>query len=526
MGNAALDPAGMLQPGNFPISLVGAAGKRNGLASVMGIEFNQVHADLAVGGAELNDVGVRYKGNGSFVMLKGSPPKRSFKVDVNDFVKGQRLAGQAKLNFHNRAGDESLMSESVAYRLYREAGVPAPRTAYARVFVTAPPTLEHKYLGLYSVVENVDEAFERERFGTKRGAIFKPVTQALFGDLGDDWSAYAHAYDAKTGVTAAQARRVIEFAQFVTYADDAEFARRLGEYLDVDAFARFVAVTAYLSNVDSILHTGQNFYLYLHPQTGRFHFIPWDVDGSFGQIFGDQMQMAKLSIDHPWAGTNRFVARVFGVEAFGRAYRARLEEFGRTIFEPARFGREVDEIAKAIRPAVAAESKERLAEFEKAVADGPAKADTGLFGTGWFAGKAAKSIKRFVGARTPSVADQLAGRSRGEPAKGFTGGGGWGARPASGPGQTLAPLFVAALDTDRDGKLTRAEFVGGLDRLFGAWGGNAGVGLTEAELRAGIGKDLAPPGSGAPFGMVRGASTTRATTGATTRAVGAAAAGD
>jgi spore coat protein CotH len=509
--DAVIDPEGMLRPGNFPISLEGAAGKRNGLASAMGIEFSQVHGELEFAGETFKDVGVRYKGNGSFVMLKGSPPKRSFKVDLNDYVKGQRLAGQGKLNLHNRAGDEGFLTESVAYRLYREAGVPAPRTAFARVSVTAPPGLVHKYLGLYSVVEEVDEAFAKERFGSKRGAIFKPVTQALFGDLGDDWAAYAHVYDAKAGVMAVQARRVIEFAQLVTYADDGTFARRLGEFLDVDEFARFMAVTVYLANVDSILHTGQNFYLYLDPRTGRFVFIPWDVDGSFGQIFGEQLRMAKLSVDHPWAGTNRFLERVFKVEAFRAAYRARLGEFARTIFEPARFHREVDELARAIRPAVAEESKERLAEFDRAVVKGPAVEDKGLFGTGLFAEKPARSIGRFVDARTPEVADQLAGKSKGEQTKGLGDGGGpWGSRPARGPGQTLAPLIVKAMDRDKDGKVSRAEFLEGWERLFGAWGGDGRGGLTEAELRAGIGKDLAPAAGGL-FGRGRGSTRPAAT---------------
>ena len=62
-------------------------------------------------------------------------------------------------------------------------------------------------------------------------------------------------YMSMTG-TDAQKRRVIDFARLLTSGDDATFARRLPEFLDVDEFARFMAVTVWLSNTDSILIFG------------------------------------------------------------------------------------------------------------------------------------------------------------------------------------------------------------------------------------------------------------------------------
>jgi spore coat protein CotH len=43
---------------------------------------------------------------------------------------------------------------------------------------------------------------------------------------------------------------------------------------------------------------GQNFYVYLHPETHKFEFIPWDLDHSFGQfpMGGTQEEREQLSI--------------------------------------------------------------------------------------------------------------------------------------------------------------------------------------------------------------------------------------
>src|SRR5690348_16929855 len=48
--------------GGMSLMLQGPEGKRNGLSSAFGIEFEYVHADLEFEGRLLKDVGVRYKG--------------------------------------------------------------------------------------------------------------------------------------------------------------------------------------------------------------------------------------------------------------------------------------------------------------------------------------------------------------------------------------------------------------------------------------------------------------------------------
>ncbi|MFM7102641.1 MAG: CotH kinase family protein, partial [Verrucomicrobiota bacterium] len=182
-------PGGPGGPGGGESFLQGRNGSRNGLSAARGIEFPFVRADLEFEGQSFPEVAVRYKGNGTFMQSRGGL-KRSFKIDLNKHQKGQKLGGVTTLNLHNNITDASWMNEPLAHRLYREAGVPAPRSSYARVHVSVPGLHTNAYLGLYSLVENPDERFAEERYGTKKGLILKPVTQRLFEHLGDDWSRY------------------------------------------------------------------------------------------------------------------------------------------------------------------------------------------------------------------------------------------------------------------------------------------------------------------------------------------------
>ena len=253
------------------------------------------------------------------------------------------------------------MNEVLAYRLYRDAGALAPRTTYAQVYLTVEGQREKRYLGLYSVSENVDENFADDRFGTRKGAIFKPSTQELFTDWGSDWAAYNQSYDPKTDLTDAQKARVIALGRLVSGATDEEFAAKIGDYVDLDDFARYFAVLVWLANHDSLLQNGQNFYTYLHPDTNRMHFIAWDQDFSFGNTRDN----GTWSIYSPWSGNNRFLSRLYGVEAFRSKYLARMTEFSERLFVAERFMQQVGEIGPAIRPSVELEGKEWLAGFDQ-----------------------------------------------------------------------------------------------------------------------------------------------------------------
>jgi hypothetical protein len=336
--------------------LQGRQGSRNGWAAARGFEFNYVPATLEFDSRVFKDVAVRIKGNGTYNPNSINSLKLSYKVDLNKHVKGQKLAGVSTLNFHNNISDPGWVNEVLAHRLFRDAGAPAPRTSYVRLSLSVPGEHDRRYLGLYSLVENVDGNFLQSRYSTRDGVLLKPTTMTPFKDLGDDWRAYVQSYDPKTDMTPADERRVIAFCRLVTSGSDAEFAAQAGDYVDIAAFARFMAVTAWMNNWDSILRNGQNYYVFVHPKTQKMHFITWDHDHSFG-IFNQQPEGSHPygPLEKPWPETVRFLERMFSLKPVRDAYFASLRELSKTVFVPSRFPPQLKEISDAIRPVLAFE---------------------------------------------------------------------------------------------------------------------------------------------------------------------------
>jgi spore coat protein H len=379
-------------------------------------DFPWAKANLVFDGNKIPQVSVRYKGNSTYTSAENSL-KRPLKVDLSKGFQGRKLYGVHKLNFHNAVTDGSWMKEVIAYQLFRDAGVPAGRTSYARVYVTVPGKFNNKYFGLYSIVEDPDKDFAKAHYGTKQGAIFKPFTRHLFEDAGADWKAYQKAYNPKTETTEDEKKRLIEFCKLISHADDAELTAKIGKYLDLDEVARYLAVTVWLCDWDSPLSTGQNFFVYLHPKTNLFHLVPWDLDLTFGHFAWMKENPEQLSIMHPWSGRNLFLERLFKLDEFKRIYLARMKEFSKTIFRAERIHKQVDELAAILRPAVKEESEEKLTKFDQLVADksaGGMMSGTSDRSRGMGTVGKSQPIKVFSTARALSVESQLDEKSEGK----------------------------------------------------------------------------------------------------------------
>jgi spore coat protein H len=402
-------------PGAFSpkMTLRNPKASRAGLLGVMGWDLPWSKAEsLHFNGQIFTNIAARYKGNGTFLESKQNY-KRSFKLDLNEFVKGQKLAKQETVNFHNLLADRSRMNDALGYRYFRMAGVPSPRTTFVDMTLEIDEMLPPSMLGLYLMVEKPDNKWLKDFFGKEGGAVFKPVTLTLFKYLSDNWADYAPVYGPKSDLTDAQKQHLISTAKWFSNVSPETISNEMGQYFDIDLTARFFAGQVILSNCDGILFNGQNFLMVMAPETNLISFAPWDLDHSWGEFpfTGSYSDRIHASIHQPWIGENFFVEKLFQAEIFKEAYLAAMRDQLSNTSDEETLTHEVDHLAAILSPIVKKESEHRFEQFQKSSldTDQPGVASSNPMDPN----RPVHQLKRFVRERKQSIESQLSGEEEG-----------------------------------------------------------------------------------------------------------------
>lgn len=404
-------------------------------------------------GVVLSNVAVRFKGNSSFNLTRQGR-KRPFKLDFDRGEPGRKLAGLEELFFSNNANDPSQMREALAYEVCRRAGLAAPRTALARVYLETPGHGEPECLGLYTVVEAVEGDFLRRSFATKKGLLVKPEGVEGLAYLGASWEDYPGRYQVKNDPARSDRLRLIELTRWANHSSDAEFEAGWDQYLDLTNWVRFLAVNAFLANMDSFLGNGHNYYLFLPHQEGRARFIPWDLNEAFGRhpMAGPAAFQADLAILRPASGRNRLVERFLANPKGAALYRAEVERLRTGPASLEQLLRDVDRVADVIGTTVAEESPMARRQFGFAVLGetnrvdgwesrpgGPPGNRAGPPGPGGSRGPD-MPLPDWIRLRHQLVGEQLAGRREGNlPVRRRPGFGPGPGRPGRDPGRPPRP---------------------------------------------------------------------------------------
>jgi spore coat protein CotH len=379
--------------------------------------YPKVPAALRFDGKDWGRLTIRYKGNSSY---RGAPGalKRSLKLDFDEPDKTHVFFGMPKLNLNNNAFDPSQMREALAYDVFRRAGVPAPRTAFAKVYITVPGQYERQYAGLFTAIEQIDQTFFSSRWGQRVGMLVKPEGLRGMPDLGEDWKRYESAYASKVTATPADAARFIAFVQFVGHATDDEFAKQIGDYVDVEEFLRFLAAEVVIVNTDSPLGMNHNYWITVQPKTHKVVWLPWDMNMAFGGFRSGDIDLSLRSPSAP--GMIPLADRLLASPQWQRRYNEILRELMTSNVTPARMSAEITGMAGVIREAVAADQTTTLATFERSVVEEPSTdSDANSGGGGFFgSGRGGPPLRQFVDERIESVVEQLAGKRVGTPGRG------------------------------------------------------------------------------------------------------------
>jgi spore coat protein CotH len=258
-----------------------------------------IPATITFNGQAWTHVGVRYKGASSLSPYVMGDMRLPFKLDFDQFeddypeIDNQRFFGFKALALANNYKDPAGMRDTLVYELLGDAGLPTLRTAPYEIVLDYGEGPQR--LGLYTLVELVDDTGVRSHFGSDKGNLYEgdgpgaalssQITQGIEKDFekknneekedwGDIWALYEALNSEKRT------------------SDPEAWRADLEAVFDVDGFLEWLGVAAFVGHTDTYGVTPHNFYLYNDPKTGRLTWFSWDHNLTF-----DESAIAKFLID-------------------------------------------------------------------------------------------------------------------------------------------------------------------------------------------------------------------------------------
>ncbi len=233
--------------------------------------------------ATINNVGIRLRGN-----TARSHPKKSFKIDFKEFG-GERWESYKKINLKPNVNDPSLIRELLTMHYYRLMDVPAPRIAPATLY------FNNEYMGVYLMVEQIDDEFVDKRFGKEVGWLYKCAFSATLEDNGQVFD--TNLYESKMNESTDTRAELDHFVEVLNNTSDDQFAAEISEIFAVDRYLRQLAVEAITGHWDGYSYLNNNYYLYWDEDAGQMEFIVYDTDNTWGIDWVDR-DWATRDLNH------------------------------------------------------------------------------------------------------------------------------------------------------------------------------------------------------------------------------------
>jgi hypothetical protein len=226
----------------------------------------EVPANANVDGIYLEGVGVKLKGGGTFQNMNAKP---NFKVDFNQGHPGRKYRGMKGFQLHNSSWDASYTREYMAYKPFLDAGAPASRVGFARVYVNGA------YYGLYTHVEWPDDLWVERNFQDPTGVLWEGQSSS------DDPGGAGYAPDSEVDEGDPTLVDLTPMWQMdaILGAPESHSFDEFEALVDIDPFLSFMAAEEVADNWDGY-SAPHNFRIYLEPTRTKVHFMTSGVDVS------------------------------------------------------------------------------------------------------------------------------------------------------------------------------------------------------------------------------------------------------
>ena len=310
------------------------------------------HATFIFNNGEIKDtienIGFRLRGNTSRYAAK-----KSFKISFNTYEPGRKWFGLEKLNINGEHNDPTISRAKICWDVLREMKVPAPRSNHVELF------FNNQYVGLFINVEHIDEEFVQLRFGNNDGNLFKCLWPADLNykgsnpDLYKDTSAGRRTYDLITNTDEDDYSDLAQFINVLNNTPINNLPCELEKIFNVDTYLKVIAADILFGNWDGPIFNKNNFYLYHNIATGKFEYIPYDLDNTLGiDWFNADWPTRNI---YEWDAPNEFrpiYERLLEVPEYRNRFSYYMKRFLNEIFNAGHLFPHIENMRLAIIPSV------------------------------------------------------------------------------------------------------------------------------------------------------------------------------
>lgn len=269
----------------------------------------------------LANVGFRVRGNTS-----RNAGKKSFNIDFNEFVPGQKFLDIDNMNLLGNHNDPSQLRAWLSGQILQLAQLPSSRSSYVKLFINS------EYKGLYLNNEDIDDEFLQSRFiNDDSGNLYKCIWGADLTYQGTNPLAYSSVYELKTNKTQNDYSGLIHFLEVLNSSSTNEFPCAIQEVFDVDLYLKTLVYEILIGHWDGYAGNKNNYYLYQRPSDGKFIFIEYDMDNTFG-IDWFSIDWSMRNINNWQIGNRPLIQRLFSVPYFKDRFNMFMQEALTNVF--------------------------------------------------------------------------------------------------------------------------------------------------------------------------------------------------
>ncbi|WEH36708.1 CotH kinase family protein [Streptomyces sp. AM 4-1-1] len=293
-----------------------------------------IRADLTIDGTRLEDVGIRLKGNSTLMSLSGRMPGKwkgpgggglpggpqngrpgggapgagapgggapgggqpgkggtgggmtfydlspnrpeelPWLIKIDEFIEGRAYQGHRQISLRPGVNDQVPLNEAVSLSLMASSGQTAEDFGFASVRVNDRPAVARL------MVENPSKDFAESAVGGN-GVLYKARAGGTFAYKGDDPTDYEASFNQLNKKGSQDLEPVMKLVKWANKATDKEFAQHLGDHVDIDSLARYVATQNLLMNFDDMAGPGKNYVLRYDLDSKKFRVLGWDFNLTF-----------------------------------------------------------------------------------------------------------------------------------------------------------------------------------------------------------------------------------------------------